>query len=44
MRGRMIFDSLQGAETLVITTPVNTESATYTMVNLGDLDNAPAPF
>lgn len=38
--GRMIFDGLQGAETLVITTPVNTESATYTMVNLGDPQNS----
>lgn len=38
--GRMIFDGLQGAETLVITTPVNTESVTYTMVNLGDPQNS----
>jgi hypothetical protein len=32
----MIFDGLQGTETLVITTPVPTESVTYTMVNLAD--------
>jgi hypothetical protein len=34
--GRMIFDGLQGAETLLITTPVNMDSVTCTMVNLAD--------
>jgi len=38
--GRMIFDGLQGNETLAITTPVNVESATYTMVNLADPKNS----
>ena len=34
--GRMIFEGLQGAETVLITTPVNTDSGVYTMVNLAD--------
>ena len=38
--GRMIFDGLQGTEALVITTPVNVENATYTMVNLADPQNS----
>ena len=33
---RMVFDGLRGTEDLIITTPVNTESATYTMVNLSN--------
>jgi hypothetical protein len=39
-KDRMIFDGLQGTETLVITTPLNTDSATYTMVNLADPQNS----
>ena len=38
--GRMIFDGLQGTETLVITTPVNVDSVTCTMVNLADPQNS----
>ena len=38
--GRMIFDDLQGTEILVITTPVNVESVTCTMVNLADPQNS----
>jgi hypothetical protein len=38
--GRMIFDNLQGSETLVITTPMNVESVTCTMVNLADPHNS----
>jgi hypothetical protein len=34
--GRMVFDDLYGNEQIMITTPVNTEHANYTMVNLAD--------
>ena len=38
--GRMVFDSLRGNETVLITTPVNVETATYTNVNLADPQNS----
>ena len=38
--GRMLFDGLRGTETVLITTPVNIGSATYTVVNLADPQNS----
>ena len=37
---RMVFEGLKGDETLVIETPVASETSTYTLVNLADPQNS----